>query len=391
MRACRAPGRLALLIAWGTLLPFSLVQAAGDEALATRLNNQGVEAARQGRWEEGVDLVRRAVTANPDDGTARKNLSGMLLDWSFALERSGDLARAESVLLEAVAHDPKLGAAYVRLGDLAFFRRSAFSDAIRYWKQAGGNVSPSEWRAVADRISQAQRDAVIERDFVSQATEHFDIRMARDGTTDLDALAGQLEATYAALATQLGGGPPMIPVIVYAERDIRRTYNQRDWALGFYDGRLRLLGRELAAGGSGWLLAHELAHAFLHHAYPSISLIWVHEGFAQLQENRPVSDDERELERAVAGGGAWVPLKWLDRRFTHPSRRDDVVHAYVQARLVVEALITRHGIEKFQAFLRELAQGAEAGAAFDKTFAPDRWAGTDNSSWLEVPQAGGGR
>jgi tetratricopeptide (TPR) repeat protein len=384
-RARASLGALVLFLSCSTLLPATQAHASRDEALASRLNNQGVEAARQGRWQEGVDFVRRAVKVNPDDGLARRNLSAMLVDWSYLLERSGNFEQAESALLEAATHDPKNGAAYVRLGDLAFFRRSAFSDAIRYWKQASGKVPPAEWHAVADRISQAQRDAAIERDFLSHATAHFDIRIARDGASDLDALGQELEATYGALARQLGGGPPKVPVIVYTERDIRRTYYQRDWALGFYDGRLRLLDRELASGGSAWLIKHELAHAFLHHAYPAVDSIWVHEGFAQLQENRPWTEEELEIERAVADGTAWVPLKWLDRRFTQPSRREDVARAYVQARLAVAALIKRHGMKMFQSFLSALAQGTEAGTAYEAAFAPDRWAATDSSSWLQQP------
>ena len=354
--------------------------APSDGQAASELNNQGVHAAQQGQWELGVGYLRRAVQVNPRDDLLRKNLSGVLTDWAIQLARSGDAAQAERLLLEAVTDDPDNGTAFVRLGDLAYFRRSDFSGAIASWKRANGKLSPAEWRTVADRISQAQRDAAIEQNFVSESTEHFDLRLSHRGTADLAALGAFLETAYTALAQQLGGGPSKLTVIVYTERDMRRTYYQRDWALGFYDGRLRLLGRELDTDVAPMMVAHELAHAFLQHAYGPALPIWVHEGFAQLQEgDRPRMDDERRLEEAVAGGDAWVPLKWLDRRFVQPSHREDVGRAYVQARLVVAALIRRYGMARFKTFLEAVGKGTPVDAAYDAAFAPDRWAATDTS------------
>jgi len=373
--------------------------ASGGQAVS-ELNTQGVRAAQQGQWELGVGYLRRAVKVNPRDVLLRQNLSGILTDWAIQLERSGDAAQAERLLLEAVTDDPDNGVAFVRLGDLAYFRRSDFSGAIASWKRANGKLSPAEWRAVADRISQAQRDATIEQDFVSEGTEHFDIRLSHRGTADLEALGRLLETAYAALVEQLGSGPSKLTVIVYTERDMRRTYYQRDWALGFYDGRLRLLGRELGTDVAPMMVAHELAHAFLQHAYGPALPIWVHEGFAQLQERdpstrppaeagglaqdvapaglrQPRTDDELRLEEAVAGGDAWVPLKWLDRRFAQPSYREDVGRAYVQARLVVAELIRRRGVARFKTFLDAVAKGTPVDAAYDAAFAPDHWAETD--------------
>lgn len=370
----------ALLLASARLPAASLsaAESPADERVASELNNQGVQAAQEGKWELGVGYLRRAVKVNPDDALLRKNLSGVLTDWAIQLERSGDAAAAEPLLLEAVTYDPDNGTALVRLGDLAYFRRSDFAGAVAYWKRANGNVAPAEWRAVADRISQAQRDAHIERDFRAETTAHFDIRLPANAVVDLAALGQLLETAYARVREQLGGGPPRLTVILYTERDLRRTYYQRDWALGFYDGRLRLLGRELGTELAPMMAAHELAHAFLQHLYGPSLPIWVHEGFAQLQEvGRPKTEEERKLEQAVSDGGGWVPLKWLDRRFAQPSRREDTWRAYVEARLIVAELIARHGVARFQQFLAALRGGTAVETAYDAAFAPDRWAATD--------------
>ena len=378
----RSPGgrRLALLVGLSTLRAAAVWagEAPSNEAVASELNNQGIRAARQGRWDDAVGYLRRAVKVNPDDALVRKNLSGILIDWAVQLEQTGGGAKAESLLMEAATYDPDNSVALARLGDVAYFQRSNFSDAIAYWKRASGGLPAPERRALVDRIAQAQRDAAIEQGFTSQHTEHFDIRLSHSGAADLAALGQRLEAAYTALAGALGGGPSSITVIVYTERGMRRTYYQRDWALGFYDGRLRLLEREVAGDLAPMMIAHELAHAFLHHAYGPALPTWVHEGFAQLQEaGRPWSAEERRLEEAVASGSGWVPLKWLDSHFSKPSNREDVWRAYVEARLVVGALIRRRGIAHFKQFLGDLAKGRPVDKAYDAAFSPDRWAETD--------------
>ena len=375
------------LLAAGLLAGAVAVSAddpARTDQLASDLNNRGVAAAQAGQWAEAVEQLRRAVKVNPDAMLLRKNLSGILTDWAAQLEQGGDGARAEPLLLEAVTYDSGNGAAYVRLGDLAYFQRSDFNAAISYWKQANGKIADAEWHAIADRISQAQRDAAIEREFVSHPTAHFDIRVHQQVNADWDALGRQLEAAYARLTERLGDGPQKITAILYSARDMQRTYNQRDWAIGFYDGRLRLLGRELGTEMTPVLIAHELTHAFLHDAYGPTLPIWVQEGVAQFQEgDRPRSKEELQRERAVMDGGAWIPLKWLDRRFAQPTSRDDVVRAYVQARLVAAALIRRHGPDRFKEFMAALASGQPVSAAYEAAFAPERWAGTETSSMLK--------
>jgi tetratricopeptide (TPR) repeat protein len=352
----------------------------GQIPSATDLNNQGVTAAQAGQFEAGVDYLRQALKANPQDDVVRKNLSGVLTDWASRLERTGHVDRAEQLLLEAIEHEPGNGKAFVLLGDLSYFKRSDFAQAVAYWKRAHGTLPTAEWRVLADRISQAQRDQAIERGFLSEQTAHFDMRLQRQDGLTLSTLGELLEEEYAQLMAVLGGGPSKVTVIVYMEQDLRRTYNQRDWAMGFYDGRLRLLWNEVGTDSARTLVAHELAHAFLHHGYGNSLPIWVHEGFAQLQEGpRPLTEAERRLEQGIASGASWVPLKWLDRRFTHPSSREDVWRAYVQARLVVAELVKRHGMGRFTRFLQKLSEGTAVDAAYDTAFAPSRWSRTDQT------------
>jgi hypothetical protein len=104
----------------------------------------------------------------------------------------------------------------------------------------------------------------------------------------------------------------------------------------------------------------------------------VHEGLAQWHEDgRARVPREQELERRLRARSAWVPLKWLDQHFGRPSGREDIERAYVEARIVIEELVRRFGMDRLRRFLEALASGQEVPEAFDATFAPARWARVD--------------
>lgn len=363
---------LLLLCAAALLAPGAWAASLSDAAEATALNNRGITAASAGRWEEGVQRLREARERNPADEQIRQNLAGVLSDWAAWLERQGRFAPAEAALREAAAHAPEDGWLLVRLGDLRYFQHSDFEEAIAWWKRAIGVLPSASRRMIADRISQADRDRRIEHAFTPAATPHFDIRASEAPPESFGRL---LEEEHARLAQQLGGGPGRITVIVYPPQDLHRLYYQRDWALGFYDGRLRLQAQEYAEADLRMIIGHELAHAFLQRLYGPGLPVWVHEGFAQLAEaGRPRSDEERRIEQAVMDRTAWTPLEWLDRRFLQPADSADIVRAYTQARLVVDALARREHGAALRRFLEALAQAQPLEQAFNVSFAPLTWA-----------------
>ena len=345
---------------------------------AVELNNLAVRAAQEGRFDAAADQLRESLALNPNDATARRNFSSILTDWAAAVGRDGQVDKAVRLLLEAVDYQPENGQAYALLGNFAYFQRGDFTEAIGYWKRAAGYLTGPERRVLADRIAQAQRDQSIERTHASAQTEHFDVRLQAQSGLPLKVLAPVLELAYERVRSELGEGPARVSVIVYTEQDLRRTYNNRDWAIGFYDGRLRLRADEIGTDWGQALVAHELTHAFLHQRYGDRVPVWLHEGLAQMEEGeRPMAEEERLALERLQGGADWVPLKWLDRRFTHPASRDDVIRAYVQARITAQALIRKHGWPAMQAFLQRLSAGDAVEAAYEAAFSPARWAQTD--------------
>jgi len=365
---------VCLLAAW----PPIGAAASPPPTEATALNDRGVREAQAGRFPEGVELLRQARVLNPEDAVVRRNLSGILTDWAMQLVHQGHVDEAVSALREATTHDSGNGQAFVRLGDILYLRRGEFDAAIDAWTQAHQRVPADVWRSVADRLAQVRRDRLIERGFGASATAHFAIHAPPSMAGALTRLEQALEAAYATLAGALGSGPPKLTVIVYTQEDLRRVYAQRDWALGFYDGRIRLRLDEVTHHVLDDLVVHELAHAFLHHLYGDALPVWLHEGYAQHHERAYQSTGEAaRIEQGIVSRAHWIPLKWIDRHFQQPSSDDDVLRAYLQARLVVRELIGRHGTQRFNTFLSRLAQGATVEAAYEQAFAPSRWARAD--------------
>ncbi|GEM_PF-1408863 len=356
--------------------PAALISSPATQA--TELNNRGVQTAQAGHLEEGAGLLRDALRLNPADSEIRRNLSAMLTDWATQLYQVGDVTRATTIVEEAVQDDQTNGRAFVVLGDLAFLTQDDLSKAIGYWQHAHGKIPADQWGAVSRRLAQAERDRAIERSFQGVETAHFRIRFEgaqhQELATDLEM---ELEQLYQRLATGFGKGPEKLTVLVYTERNFERVAGGRDWAAGLYDGRIRLRADELRTSFRSSIMAHELAHAFLARAYGPRIPKWIHEGFAQSQEPRPLTDPEQRLMQDAAARQSWIPLKWLDRRFNQPSNLEDLARAYVQSRWVVQQLLQQKGMPTFHELLTRLSGGEPIDRAFDATMNPLRWSRVD--------------
>lgn len=345
---------------------------------ATELNNRAVGEAKAGRFEEAAASLREALSIDPADAPARKNLSLILTDWVRQESAQLSSEQVNAFLEEAVSLDSHNGPAWAQLGELCYFTRNDLSAAVAAWQKAQAEAPPDIARALADRITRAQRDLLIERSYAAIRTDHFDIRFQDGRNLDTAALGGLLESAYTQLSGELAGWAPRLAVIVYTDNDIRRVATQRDWAVGFYDGRIRLRVDELTAPFLSDMVIHELSHAFLQHLYGWRLPVWVHEGYAQLHESGKTRTPEIiRLSQQVAARTAWIPLRWLDRHFQQPTGKDDLLRAYAQSRLVVAKLVEKNGMESLRQFLGALKQAGSVEAAFDRFFAPLQWAKAD--------------
>ncbi len=341
---------------------------------ATELNNSGITQVQAGRWERGIAFLRRAITLYPKDTTVRKNLSLVLTDWAGQLQRQQKIDLAITTLQEAHELDSTNGIALIHLGDLLYFNRSDMAGAIEAWKKAYPHIPGLVKQSLTSRIAQARQDQQIEHGFLTRQSEHFDIRYQQSSDARVGKLEPILEDAYHKLSDEMATHPSRITVIVYTDEDLRRTYYQRDWAIGFYDGRIRLRIQDLDQTYLQDLVVHELTHAFLHQLYPNNLPIWLHEGFAQLHERDPETSEKiRDLKRAVTSRQSWIPLSWLDSHFQRPSSTQDIARAYIESRFVVQTLMARYGIGRLKSFFKDISEGTPLERAYEQAFSPSRW------------------
>ncbi|MCM8812287.1 MAG: hypothetical protein NC910_04485 [Candidatus Omnitrophica bacterium] len=349
--------------------------ACGSESTASELNNRAIAEARDGRLEQAVSFLREAFSIAPDDEQIRRNLSFALSD--LAMHKAGGEKVSESfdLLQEAVGLYDRNGLAWVRLGDLYYLQRNDFANAIRAWEKAHGLVPEPQWEVVSKRISQAQRDQAVERRFLIESTDHFQVRFPEDAQRlKAQHVGAVLEREYRYLAQELGQIGGQVTVILYRVGQFEKVNAQFDYAIGFYDGRIRIRLEDVQTPWEAAILSHELAHAFLHKLYGSRLPVWIHEGYAQWKEPaRPLSEREQEIADKIHRKVLWVPLKWLDAHFEQPSDAADMERAYAQARIVVSYLIEKHGIERFKEFLKRLSIGEAVPDAFEAGFPAEKW------------------
>jgi len=117
----------------------------------------------------------------------------------------------------------------------------------------------------------------------------------------------------------------------------------------------------VAPGQFNWkeVLEHEFSHTMTLTATDHQIPRWLTEGLAvhdEQLERRYVQD--RMLVTAWKKGEL-IPLDKLNRAFTRPRTRTEVLLAYVQSELAAEYLIKTHGIAKLREVLARLRQGKE--------------------------------
>jgi len=112
-----------------------------EPANANALNYLGYLLALKGdRLDEAIDLVRKALVAEPDNGAFMDSLG-----WAYF--RKGDLGEAERYLGQAASRLPRNSEVQDHLGDV-LARRGRLPDAVDAWMRAldgdGGDIDRAE-------------------------------------------------------------------------------------------------------------------------------------------------------------------------------------------------------------------------------------------------------
>jgi hypothetical protein len=189
-----------------------------------------------------------------------------------------------------------------------------------------------------------------------------------------------LELAYVRIDQLLGLRPERpITVTIYDPRIFDATYSGlfRYPAAGFYGGEIHIRGNTVVTEGLARTLYHELAHAALDAAAPSLVIpAWFNEGIAEWFEarasgKRVLSDRERAtLARASADGRLFSLARLSAPSLGHLG--PDAAHlAYLQSYGFFVFLARNHGEKKLLELLDDYLRRRHLERAFRRTFRAD--------------------
>ena len=189
-----------------------------------------------------------------------------------------------------------------------------------------------------------------------------------------------LEDAYDLLGRTLGLRPDRkIEVIVYDPGIFEREFSGRFRfaAAGFYAGVIRVRGSTQVHTGLVRVLNHELVHAALDAAAPSLIFpAWLNEGLAEWFEARSVgkrhlSGDELARLEWAGGNGRLVSLAKLSTPSFGHLGPEAARLAYLQSYGMVEFLVRRHGERKLREFCHDLIRSRDLRRSLSRVYRSD--------------------
>ena len=290
----------------------------------------GDHAARNYRFDEAVELVRKAVEIDPDNNRAHADLGLHLL-------RTGDETAARAALERSFARDAT---------DVVTFNLLDLLDRLdNFVVVEDGNIihkfEPSE-------------AAVMREQAVPLAREALDTLAKRWGIEVKGPILLEMFPKHDDFAVRTLGLPGMVG------------------ALGACFGRVVTLDSPQARppGDYNWqpTLWHELAHVITLQLSNNRVPRWLTEGISVWEERRARPDWGREMDVSFARAmdqGKVIKLEVLNEGFSDPMM---ISLAYHQASLVVEHLAAEYGDASLTRLLRAYGKGLETDAAIKEAF-----------------------
>lgn len=358
--------------------------------VAVTAASPGLEALRQGRHSEAVDLLRRELQTSPLDPELRRGLSlsslalgGDLLkedDLSGALEmfrlgaelsaddarfplyigyallRQGRTAEAEESLLEALREGGPSGEIYHLLGRVCY-REGRLYEAQTYLEQAL-QLQPQQ-KEVTEFLEKIRREVKIAEGMETRRGGTFAISYVDGGEELGDQTREVLQEAYGDLGSLFNAFPEAsVTVILYGRKDFAAVTGAPDWAGGAYDGKIRVPVRGITEMTPQLrrILYHEYAHLLLWTLTRGKLPLWLNEGLAQVAEG--------DLHHRQKDYGAPLPFSRLERSFDGLNA-EEAATAYRQSRDFVQWLLEEYGWPR----MLDLLQTLGGGERFDKAVA----------------------
>lgn len=342
------------------------------------LNNLAVARSRANEFADSQSLFERASKSlrNISDEKIQKeirhNYSALLTLWGAELMKRDQFDASRTAFEQALELDAKNAVASIYLGDM-FYEVNDYIRAQKHYAVALP-LDPANATYLRNRLQMIEDESKVEglfQQFKDQGN-HFSIQHVEylNGVS-VKELAETLNSAYDEVGKRLGIYPARaVSVKVYNTEDFRKISKLPEWAIGIFDGKMRLKVEDIqsAPGQVKDLLFHEYTHAVLAMNIKQRVPAWFHEGLAQLMEPQFTENARARAEIQDALSRKKLGFTSLEESFKEIHSKRDAETAYMISVYFVNSLIRRHGEEKMIEWIRRLSREEKFEDAFSKVF-----------------------
>ena len=300
------------------------------------------DALRAGNHEAAERAFQAELRVRPTDALLHLGLG-------IALQGQQRSEEARAPLARALQLEPRFTAAAALLGQI-LYASGDLDGAIALYERATTNVSGVA--QMRQRLDQWRAEARLHAGYEQGGDGRFSVLFEGPEERNLAARVHRvLEAAYWRIGARLNTYPgETIPVILYTQQQFQDVTGSPTWAVGAYDGRIRLAvrGGLETPGTLDRVVVHEFVHALIQRVAPRGVPAWLHEGLAvNLSEEEP-----RWADTILSASPRSIPLSALEKGF---SELDSAAAglAYAESTIAAGVVIGRLGMN-LPAFLQSL-------------------------------------
>jgi len=296
------------------------------------------------RYGDAAGLFETAVNETPQDAV-------LWLGAGISALMRGLNGQAQTSFERSLAIDPSLIDATVLLGQ-SLYRDGRVAPAIAAYEQALAHAP--DHPDLVDALSRWRLEVATEAPFLGLVGAHFDIRYLPSDEELAHRVLDVLEAARERLSEKLAISTlRSIEVVLYSPEQFKTVTRLPAWAVGIYDGRIKVPLGETAAPADDLerVLEHELVHAIVAAIAGPTVPAWLNEGLATALERDGTEWAEAAQARTPSQLVAELPREF---RNLMPAQARE---AYATSTRVVLRLLEQHGSAAVVELLRGIGRG----------------------------------
>ena len=354
------------------------------------LNNLAVSHSNAREFVQSQPLFERAaallkrVSDQKVSAEVMRNYAALLTVWGSDLMKTNQTDEARKSFEQALKLDPTNAVASIYLGDI-HYEADHYADARRFYTAALSAGGKDNGEYLRNRLAMIDEESKLEgrlKTLVDPAGRfNFGYVAYTNGVTvpELLKMLGEARETIGKKLDIYPARP--VNVKVYTAEDFLRVSRLPHWAIGIFDGKMRLRVEDIQSPPNQVrdLLFHEYTHAVLAMNVKQAVPAWFHEGLAQMMEPQFADNPREQAQMRDALAKKPLTFEALKDSFKEIDSKSDAETAYLFSKYFMVSLNRQYGPEKLTAWVKRLTQEEDFAKAFEAVYglplakAQDSW------------------